>query len=112
MPAARDPVFTTATCATSAGLLLNAMPSPIASRIGKPNDQNSASGSRVYSLKRTVTSCQSELAASPVALAVRSFGCAALLITQLPSRQRHENVFERGRVRVEVREAEVLAREE
>jgi hypothetical protein len=46
----------TATWTTSRGFARNAIHSPIASRIGKPNDQKSASGSRVYSLNRTVMS--------------------------------------------------------
>src|SRR5712671_6302017 len=92
----RGPLLATATCMTSAGLALNAIPSPMASKIGNPNDQNNASGSRVYSLKRTVMSCQSELS----------------LMSQLPPRQRHEDVLERRRMCRQVRQFGVALREQ
>src|SRR6266536_1449948 len=91
----RGPLFATATCTTSAGFARNAMPSPMASKIGNPNDQNSASGSRVYSLKRTVISCQSELSLMP----------------QLSPGQRHEHVLERRRMRGEVHQLHVMLRQ-
>src|SRR5581483_8748061 len=81
---ARASVSTTATCTTSAGLVRKAMPRPIASRMGKPNDQNSASGSRRYSLNRTLINCPSEL---------------GLRIAELPPGERYEHVLERRRVR-------------
>src|SRR5438045_5281302 len=92
----RGPLLATATCTTSAGLARKAIPRPIASRIGNPNDQNNASGSRVYSLKRTVMSCQSELS----------------FMSQLPPGQRHEDVLERCRMRRQVRQLDVALREQ
>ncbi len=82
-----------------AASLRNAIPRPIARRIGKPNDQKSASGSRVYSLKRTVISCREEF----VALASMP---SSITHPQLTPGQRHEHVLESRRVRRELRELE------
>src|ERR1051325_7121025 len=92
--APRPPV-TTATCATSGGRERNAIPSPMASRIGNPNDQKSASGSRRNSLNRTEVSCQSES-----------------VITQLPAGESDEHIFERRRVRSQLGELETASGEE
>src|SRR6185503_3667610 len=105
--AARGPLFVTATCTISAGLLRNAIPSPIASRIGNPNDQKSASGSRVYSLKRTVMSCHSEFASRPLAVFSETFS----LIAQLSPGERHEHVLERRGMCGQLRELDLALRE-
>src|SRR5215212_515737 len=85
------------------------MPRPIASRMGKPNDQNNASGSRVYSLKRTVMSCQSELAPSPCS--VRSL-IRGSLIAQLSPGERDEAILQRRGMCRQVRELDSPARDQ
>src|SRR5689334_12782662 len=71
------------------------MPNPMASNIGKPKDQKSASGSRRYSRKRTSTSWRSGL--SP---------CCSV-ITQLTPGARNEHVLERCRMRRQLRELQL-----
>src|SRR5579862_3655094 len=73
--------LTTAIFKTSAGRLRKASPSPAANRIGKIKTQNSASGSRANSRIRVRVSSIN--------------GCSALFISQVPSSQGDENVFQR-----------------
>src|SRR5690242_16679770 len=74
------------------------MPSPIASRIGKPNDQKIASGSRRNSLNRTLINSRR--------LDVGS------LIAQLSPGERHEHVFETRGMCGQVLELGAAAREQ
>src|SRR5438132_829551 len=68
------------------------MPSPTDKRIGNSSDQNNASGSRMNSRYRVSVSSFSELD-----------------IAEAASRERHEHVFQSGRVRGELGHAQLAA---
>src|SRR5688500_13754166 len=99
----------TPTCTISAGRLRNAIASPVASRIGKTNDQKIASGSRRNSLSRTLTSCaKARYRTCPPPSAPCPLPSP---ITELSPGERDEDVLERRRVRTQLGESEGAALE-
>src|SRR4051812_21434714 len=94
---ALPPELMTPTDTLSGPRCLNAIPNPAASSIGKMKVQNTASGSRMNSRKRTSVSWTSELRLNPRSC-LDSVLVAALFIAQMPARKHDEDVFEgRGR---------------
>src|SRR5215218_6679307 len=91
---------TTPTVSTSAGLFRNAIPRPIARTTGKKKVQNTASGSRTNSRKRTSVSCASDCAVHGNRARLTS------RIAQLPPRERYEHVLECRRMRHQLVERE------
>ena len=94
------------------------MPRPAARRIGNTNTQNSASGSRMNSRNRTRVSCTSGWSANEVARGdffsaspARTSGMVLSLIAQMPSRQCDEDVLQSRRVRAQLGERNILARQ-
>src|ERR1700689_3032992 len=106
---------TVAILSTSAGRLRNAMPRPAASRMGKMNTQNNASGSRMNSRNRTRVSCASGCsvqaagrgdfrAVSPAS----SSGTVTSLIAQVTSRQGDEDVLQGSGMREQLSQRNTL----
>src|SRR5438874_2787259 len=98
---------TTAMCTISAGRLRNAIPRPIARRIGNAKVQNSASGSRMNSLNRTDESWTSE---SEMSRRRRESG-ARLLIAELSPGEMDEHVLECRRVSAQLGQLEAALRQ-
>src|SRR6185436_19275117 len=94
---------TTATGKASGGRLRKASPRMAVRRIGNMNTQNTASGSRVSSRMRASVSS----ASGPRT----RYAAVGLAIPQPPSRQVHEDVFERGVVRREMHRVGAAFRE-
>src|SRR4249919_523460 len=101
-----------ATFSTSGGRLRNAMPSPLVSRIGKKMAQKTASGSRTNSRTRTSVSCTSGCPRIPNGRRTRGGRPlrtdASLVISEMSSGERYEDVLERGRVRPKLGERQAL----
>src|SRR5215472_1936961 len=95
---------TTATWTTSAGRFRKAMPNPMARMMGKANVQNTASGSRRYSLKRTLDSWTND-GEMPID---RRCGVSRSLIAQLSPGEVDEHVLERCRVRAQFRQLKIV----
>src|SRR5205814_9773624 len=97
---ADTPPPVTAIRTVAAGRFRNAMPSPIASSTGNTSNQNNASGSRRNSRKRVRVSSRIDENRSD-----------ALLLTQVASGKRDENVFQCRRVSLQLREPQVTSLE-